>query len=207
MCILERNVKRISFEDIRRPNLVTNDALHDHRQEIDYTLSEVAKTSKWISPSVGAELEAIKDSLPASKYIGYPHAVLQDVLDNAESLQSFLMDTFQLLLSSISFQEAEASKRHAHRGQLLTQLACFYLPLSLVTGIFGMNVREINGSPLSIWTSIVALLVISTVTATAFVIYRGYEKLFKQTSCGGQDTHSSEVSRSRTITFCKAACR
>jgi Mg2+ and Co2+ transporter CorA len=136
----------------------------------------VTKTLKWIPPLVNAELEAIKECLSAAKYIGYPDAILQDVLQSTAALQRFLMDTFHLLLSSLSIQEAEASKKHAHRGNMLTQLAFTYVPLSFVTGIFGMNVKEINGSPLSIWTSVVALIVTSAFTATMFLIYRKWER-------------------------------
>lgn len=35
----------------------------------------------------------------------------------------------------------------AIRGQRLTRLAFLYIPMSFVTGVFGMNVMEINGSP------------------------------------------------------------
>ena len=202
MRILEHNVKRIAFEDIRRPSLATNDVLHDQRQEIAYTLSQVAKTQRWIPPSVNAELEAIKDGIPAAKYIGYPDAVLQDVLDDAASLQRFLMDTFHLLMSSIGILEAEASKKQVRRRQMLTQLAFIYIPLSFVTGIFGINVREINGSPLSIWTSVVALIVTSACTAAVFVAYRRWERLsssFKQhsTSIQGSTMHCVDSCKRR----------
>jgi hypothetical protein len=39
------------------------------------------------------------------------------------------------------------------------------VPLSFVTGIFGMNVKEINGSPLSVWTAAVALIIVTLLTA------------------------------------------
>lgn len=43
-------------------------------------------------------------------------------------------------------------------------LATIYVPLAFATGILGMNVREINDSSLSIWVSVVTLLVISFAT-------------------------------------------
>lgn len=36
-------------------------------------------------------------------------------------------------------------KRQGRRATLLTLLAAFYLPLTLVTGIFGMNIKEFDG--------------------------------------------------------------
>jgi Mg2+ and Co2+ transporter CorA len=35
-------------------------------------------------------------------------------------------------------------KRQSRRATVLTLLAAFYLPLSLVTGIFGMNIKEFD---------------------------------------------------------------
>jgi Mg2+ and Co2+ transporter CorA len=37
-------------------------------------------------------------------------------------------------------------KEQAQRATLLTILAVIYLPLTLVTGIFGMNIRQIDSA-------------------------------------------------------------
>jgi len=37
--------------------------------------------------------------------------------------------------------------------------AFLYVPFSFVTGIFGMNMKEINGSPLPMWVPVAAFLV------------------------------------------------
>ena len=168
---LERDIKRISFEDIRRPDIRTNDELHKHRRDISLLVSQVPTTLKWIPAAVNAELEDVEKDSP-NKYIGFPDLVLRDVVERAELLEKFLMDTFSLLMSSISIMEAESSKDQAHRGQVLTQLAFVYVPLSFVTGVFGMNVKEINGSPLSVWTAVVALSITVICTAALFGLYK-----------------------------------
>lgn len=71
-------------------------------------------------------------------------------------------------MGSISIMEAESSKEQAHRAQVLTQLPLVYLSLSFVTVLFGMNVKEINGSPLPVWTVVVALTVTVGCTAGVF---------------------------------------
>jgi Mg2+ and Co2+ transporter CorA len=85
------------------------------------------------------------------------------------------MDSFNLLISSTSVMQAELAIEQGIRGQRLTTLAFLYIPLSFVTGIFGMNVKEINGSPLSVWVSVVALAITAMITAAIFIGY---------TSCG-----------------------
>jgi hypothetical protein len=67
-------------------------------------------------------------------------------------------DTFQLLLGSSAVRDAETqkvlareSKVQAKRATALTALAAVYLPLSLATGVFGMNISEINGGIPKYW--------------------------------------------------------
>jgi hypothetical protein len=40
------------------------------------------------------------------------------------------------------------------------RLAFLHVPFSFVTDIFGMNIREINGSPLLMWVPVAAFLVV-----------------------------------------------
>jgi len=59
-------------------------------------------------------------------------------------------------MSSISVMEAGSIKEQAQQGQMITRVAFPYAPLSFVTSIFGMNVKEINGSPLPVWVPVAA---------------------------------------------------
>jgi hypothetical protein len=174
--MLECKVKRVGFEDIRQPTIAINNDLHNQRRDLILLLSQVAITLKWIPPKVNAELEAIKDHLPAAKYIGYPDIILQDITQNALILDKLLMDNFSLLMSSIGVLEAESSKEQMRRGHTLTQLAFVYLPISLITSAFGMNVREINGSPLPIWIAAVALLITAACTIVVFAVLKWWQQ-------------------------------
>jgi protein-S-isoprenylcysteine O-methyltransferase Ste14 len=103
--------------------------------------------------------------------------ILHDVLEQANVLEKFLMDSFTLLMSSISVMEAGSIKEQAQQGQMITRLAFLYVPLSFVTGIFSMNVKEINGSPLPMWVPVAAFLVVSACTLGILFLWR-----WKQTS-------------------------
>jgi Mg2+ and Co2+ transporter CorA len=76
-------------------------------------------------------------------YIGYPDLILQDILEQANVLEKFLMDSFTLLMSSISVLEAGFIREQAQQSQMITRLAFLYVPLSFVTSIFGMNVKAL----------------------------------------------------------------
>lgn len=60
-------------------------------------------------------------------------------------------------------------KRQSRRATLLTLLAAFYLPLSLVTAyIFGMNIRELEDNVPTIRSCFQALFAVIAVTLLFF---------------------------------------
>jgi len=67
-------------------------------------------------------------------------------------------------------------KRQSLQSTLLTLLAAIYFPLSLVTGIFGMNIKEIKGGGPPFWCCLVALGVLALATGT---VYFGYRQLYR----------------------------
>jgi Mg2+ and Co2+ transporter CorA len=81
------------------------------------------------------------------------------------------MDSFTLLMSSISILEAASINEQARQGQMITRLAFLYVPLSFVTSIFSMNVREIKSLPLPIWVPIASFLIVSLCTLGVYVLW------------------------------------
>jgi Mg2+ and Co2+ transporter CorA len=63
-------------------------------------------------------------------------------------------------------------KEQAQRATLLTILAVIYLPLTLVTGIFGMNIRQIDSATTEFWACLVGLAAIAGVTAAGYFGYK-----------------------------------
>ena len=67
-------------------------------------------------------------------------------------------------------------KRQARRVTLLTILAVIYLPLTLVTGIFGMNIRQIDSDTTELWAALVGLAAIAGMTAAGYFGYRQWQR-------------------------------
>lgn len=67
-------------------------------------------------------------------------------------------------------------KKQAKRATLLTILAVIYLPLTLVTGIFGMNVKQINDATPELWACVIGLVIIAGVTAAGYFGYWYWRK-------------------------------
>lgn len=182
---LKREIERISFDEIRNPRLNTNNTLHDRREDLARLKSLLVETNTWVFPEVKEYFKKHPFFVThLSTWKASPLEELKESLSQAIKLEAFLMETFQLLMSSISVQDSQISIEQARRTTTLTVLAFIYIPLSLVTGIFGMNIREINGSPLSVWVCFVTIVIVVALSAIALLILIRREKRKKKHSMG-----------------------
>ena len=94
----------------------------------------------------------------------------------AGEVQEFLMQSFQLLMSSISVRESSLSAEQASRTTILTYLTVLYLPLTVATGVFEMNIKEINNGTLQFWWVIVVMLALMLSTVKVNFLLKRLEK-------------------------------
>ena len=187
---LSREIRRISFQEIRYPNSGINQRLHDRREDlVAYLKAGLAETSLYIPPLIDKYMEGLQSrtGIFTNSARHNTTAAHQQTLLEALELERFLMETFQLLMSSISVQDAklgieqsQLSNQQSLRATQLTILASIYVPLSFVTGVFGMNLRELNGSGLSIWVFFVGVIIAAIVTALIFLVLQMHAKNAKE---------------------------
>jgi membrane protein YqaA with SNARE-associated domain len=60
------------------------------------------------------------------------------------ALSQAINDEIQVVIGSVQVEDARTMKRQTEWTVVLAVLAAIYLPMTLVTGIFGMNITEIN---------------------------------------------------------------
>ena len=168
---LDKEIKRISFREIRNPKLEINSELHDRREDLANIKKGLIETAMYI-PAVVKEYFAIHPLWTSLSRIRIDN--WERLIEEATKLEAFLMETFQLFMSSVSVQDSRLSIDQAERGSQLTFLALIYVPLSFVTGIFGMNIQQINGSGLNIWVCFVALVPVIFVTVLVFLAVKLY---------------------------------
>lgn len=96
--------------------------------------------------------------------------VLNSLETRLDTVNKTLNDEIQLLIGSVTVRDAETSMKQAERATILTLLAAVYLPLQLVTGIFGMNIAEINDGIPAWRACVVALAVAGGLTLGGFGI-------------------------------------
>jgi Mg2+ and Co2+ transporter CorA len=220
---LQAEIKRISFKELRRPNIKLNDILLDRREQLAVLREEVVAAKETMFDDIVTYLQDFSVRR-------YPILFTDILLQESERLERFLMDTFQLLVSTVSVHSAaraaeraqqireedeqrrisaeerakrqrakdaqrkefaaqqaqgdrDRAKREARlsleqtaRGTRLAWAAGIFLPLNLVTGIYGMNIKEINGGAPKWWAvcgTAGALLFISTF---CFILFRRFER-------------------------------
>jgi hypothetical protein len=200
---LTREIRRISFEEIRNPDPRINETLHDRREDlVAFLKAGLAETTTYIPQTIIEYWEDLCQS----------HGIMQDAtrahyntLEKAVELEKFLVETFQLLMSSISVQDAkmsvaqgQLSNQQSLRATQLTILASIYVPLSFVTGIFGMNLKELNGSSLPIWVFFVGVVIATIVTA---IIFLGLQVHSKKDENKGNGKKPSEHKANQTKKF------
>ncbi|KAI7231901.1 hypothetical protein KC330_g6196 [Hortaea werneckii] len=141
---LEKHVTQIAEADIADSDTAVFGQLHDSRRAVA-RLRSIATTVHG-----RAEDRRRKDDL---------QRLAKSALDECANLRILIDETIQLVMGTITIKEAQTSRINSERATVLTFLACIYLPLSLVTGIFGMNIKEINGG-----------------APSCFYVYHGYQE-------------------------------
>ncbi|KAI0973497.1 hypothetical protein F4678DRAFT_28556 [Xylaria arbuscula] len=70
--------------------------------------------------------------------------------------------------SRASIKQANIALEESRRTKLITVLAIFFVPISLSTSVFGMNINELNQNGQSLWVFIVTTVVIVAATLTVW---------------------------------------
>jgi hypothetical protein len=105
---LQADIKRISFEELRHPNITLNNVLLDRREKLAVLREEAVAANESMFKDVVKYLDnfSIRDR---------PALFTGARLAESERLEPFLMDTFQLLVSTVSVQSAERAAERAQR--------------------------------------------------------------------------------------------
>jgi len=129
---------------------------------------------------------------------------LKDVLGQILAFKQEIGDTFQLLIGAITIKDSEIQKKlaqesklQARRSTALTALAAIYLPLSLTTGVFGMNVVEIEEGKPRYWAAlaVAAGLLIATLPFLVWVYLDKDDQGNKRVRATVSGQHSADTQR------------
>jgi Mg2+ and Co2+ transporter CorA len=171
---IEKQVKQISFYGIRQPGGPLSDRLqelHELRRQlfslrdcIDETLGYMSNDieeyyRQEVTDSQGVEIN--------NRFRAGLRTRLVALQTEANTLHVFIMETFNILTATIALTDSRDNARQTRQSILLTFLAAVYLPLSLATGIFGMNIYEINDGNPRFWAFLATTAGLAVITVGA----------------------------------------
>lgn len=164
MRFLDAEVKDISFKHIQNPQTDTDTELHELREDLEFAKTEIKLTLRY-APEELRDYFASVESPGSHRRQDTPLRSLEQTAEDAVALQDFLTNSLNFLLASIAVRDSQ-------RAEMLTWLAAIYVPQSFVTGIFGMNLRELNDSSLPIWVCFEVLGVVLVLTIAVVWFYK-----------------------------------
>jgi hypothetical protein len=161
---LKDTFKRRRFVALERPGMSTYLPLIDLRQQI-VGMRDYLPPAQAANDSLGKLVESFELPLRPSNL----SEILAQTSDDLKKLDKELNDEIHLIIGAVTVQDSDANKTQTERATLLTILAAVYLPLTLVTGIFGMNIKDISdGSPT--WRHCGEVLAVTAACTIVFVL-------------------------------------
>ncbi|KIW17056.1 hypothetical protein PV08_04247 [Exophiala spinifera] len=183
---LRKRLHKISFLDVRRPDWNLTDRLHDIRQELNTIQASLQETEAYEPTLVEDFFTDLKNDVPKDEHRKVfrrtPGERLRDLLGEANQTHKLVLETFDILIGTTAVLDSKESRRQTEESLkqtrqtiLLTGLATVYLPLSLATSVFGMNLKEMTGSGPHAWTFAVTVagLVAATVIIFGSLFFKG----------------------------------
>lgn len=71
-------------------------------------------------------------------------ALVEELLGRVNTMSQRVNEEIQMVIGSVQVEDARVMRRQTEWTVVLAVLAAVYLPMTLVTGIFGMNITEIG---------------------------------------------------------------
>jgi hypothetical protein len=161
---LNAQIKSMVFEGLKSNNIQNTAAgANDRLLDLQYDVDSLRNWLRHAVPHMIPEISASTGPYRRRNLIGE----YKECIEQTNQLEQAIVNASQLFMSSLSVIEARYSTT-------MTQLAIIYLPLSVATGIFGMNVKEINDSSPSVWVVVVTLAILGLAT---FALYSSTKKI------------------------------
>lgn len=108
------------------------------------------------------------------------------IQEKLAALESQVKETFTLLVQAVTVIDSDANRKAATQASLLTLLAALYLPATLATGIFGMNVKLFtDDSNAADWRPVIYTFLVVLAPSLAFITFVFLPKRYKQLIRGG----------------------
>ena len=126
----------------------------------------------------GGEMEDSTKPQQSADFTKWHLQSLQGLQERLDAIKEDLNEEIQLAIGSVQVHDAQTVKKQTTWTVVLTVLAAIYLPMTLVTGIFGMNITEISTDATApdAWWAFGAWVVVFSITLGGILVYVGVRK-------------------------------
>ena len=133
--------------------------------------AKTPRSSATFMPGEAAE-DSTKPQQPAD-FTKLHMESLQGLQERLDAIKEDLNEEIQIAIGSVQVHDAKTMKKQTTWTMVLTVLAAIYLPMTLVTGIFGMNITEISSEATApdAWWAFGAWAVVFAVTLLGILLY------------------------------------
>jgi Mg2+ and Co2+ transporter CorA len=112
----------------------------------------VGRVDRWTVKRTSTQADNFWSTEPVPLGLWYARSKdIRTLFSSMDRLESRLVamsqavnEDIQVVIGAVQVEDAKIMKRQSEWGVVLTVLAAIYLPMTLVTGIFGMNIKETN---------------------------------------------------------------
>lgn len=158
-------------------------AAYDRRKMVEYLMYEAAALSSALDHVTDfvQDLEGLPNIHPETQEVKY-HEVLaywREILNDGRRVTRMVQSHTQSEIGLWTIQASQRSIEEAVSVKRLTQLAFIFIPLSFVTSLYGMNVKEISGDGVRLWVFFVTALCVMFMIYFMWLFARSLELFWK----------------------------
>jgi Mg2+ and Co2+ transporter CorA len=112
--------------------------------------------------------------------------LLEELLGRIHAMTHAVNEEIQMVIGAVQVEDARVMRRQTEWTVVLAVLAAIYLPMSLVTGIFGMNITEIDAGATAPdrWSVVNAWGVVFGATMGSVLVYAMARYVFRYRRVG-----------------------
>lgn len=112
--------------------------------------------------------------------------LLEELLGRIHAMTHAVNEEIQMVIGAVQVEDARVMRRQTEWTVVLAVLAAVYLPMSLVTGIFGMNITEIDAGATAPdrWSVVNAWGVVFGATMGSVLVYAMARYVFRYRRVG-----------------------
>lgn len=168
---------------------------NDRREMVEDLMYEAAALSSALDHVTDfvQDLEGLPNMHPEAQEAKY-HEVLaywREVLNDGRRVTRMVQSHTQSEIGLWTIQASQRSIKEAVSVKRLTLLAFIFIPLSFVTSLYGMNVKEISGDGVRLWVFFVTAICVMFLIPFMWLFARSLELLWKVINQAFQRTRPS----------------